>query len=63
MKILVDKMPKEKDDCPYCKDNFEEYICTWRNAGHYCTLDDKYFGCPYFAELKEKNYEDNNRNT
>ena len=73
MKILVDKMPEEKYDCPYCRDkkndmyfgsnyigekNYDFGICTWQDSDHCCLLDE-ISSCPYFAELKEKDYENN----
>lgn len=51
MKILVDKIPKEPNECPYCKDesnmDFDRYICKWNGSDRKCydTSD-----CPFFVD-------------
>ena len=56
MRILVDEMPKEPKDCPYCKDestmDFDKYTCTYRKEHQcYCTDGDMGY-CPYFVTFK-----------
>lgn len=53
MRIIVDEMPKDPWECPYCKDNSDhdndEYICTYRNSGRDCWETHE---CPYFTSFK-----------
>lgn len=56
MKIIVDKMPRTKTDCPYCKDestmDYDKYTCKWLNSNYECLCVEE---CPYFTELKGEN--------
>lgn len=37
MKIIVDEMPVFRDECPFCKMDFGEYIC--RRSDLECNID------------------------
>lgn len=56
MKILVDDMPKDRDDCPWLAHedatwwNPEGYVCTYASPEVACKGTDK---CPFFMSFKD----------
>ena len=59
MRIIVDKMPKEKKECPYCVEKTTKELeipggwhdakclcCGWQDAEHSCYGPEE---CPYFV--------------
>jgi len=55
MRIVVDEMPKEPYECPWCLDkscmDYDEYVCTFRNSEHQCWDTSE---CPYFVDFKSR---------